>query len=99
MRQHLIQSLGFVRAVKQTWQACETLLYRTRFDILTTKNGFSGSKLGSGPTGVFKKFLQALPLSLPAGFRLLARFFRSSALTESLAKLTQKQHNFKPASS
>ena len=29
LRQHLRQSLGFARRVKQTWRACETLLHRT----------------------------------------------------------------------
>ena len=50
LRQHLRQSLGFTRRVKQTWRACETLLHRTvlNFNIsffflslsFDTRNGF-----------------------------------------------------------
>lgn len=69
------------------------LSYTAAFDVLKRKTVFLDVVGVVGRLGYLKRFLQALPLPLPAGFLLLAfwllaRFFRSSALTESLARLT-----------
>ena len=57
LSQHLHQSLGFARRVKQTWRACETLLHRTfphfnisSFLVFWHEKRFCGSGRGSRRT-------------------------------------------------
>ena len=63
LRQHLRQSLGFARRVKQTWRACETLLHCTfphfnisffffSFLVFWREKRFSGSGRGRKRTQV-----------------------------------------------
>ena len=92
------------KRTKKIWRACETLLQPTFWQLnichFDTRKGFSGSGRGCGGEGgertvVFVQMLTGCALlssrrfSLACfNFSLLARYFHSSTVTKSLAKVS-----------